>query len=89
MVENKNFYLSLENVTADMFIPRPEALQYYERERGEKALLQFIEDNFHFEEGEISEPTVPEFIVAGPDVAGPDTTVISNEIIQENEIPST
>ena len=88
MLENKQFYLTLENVTVDMFIPRPEALRYYERELGEKALLQFIEDNFHFDEGEISEPTIPDLIAAGPDVAGPDTTVTSNEIIQENEIPS-
>lgn len=89
MLENKIFYLSLENVTESMFTPRPEALQYYERELGEKALLQFIEDNFHFDEGEISEPTVPELTAAGPDVVESDTTVMSNEIVQEeNEIPN-
>lgn len=57
MLENKNFYLTLDNVSEDMFKPRPEATQYFERDEGEKALLRFIEDNFQFDEGEISEPT--------------------------------
>lgn len=77
MLENKEFYLTLDGVTQDMFVPRPEAVRYYERDEGEKALLLFIEENFQFDEGEISE-------AAGPDVASPFT-----EPTDENEISST
>lgn len=55
MKENKDFYLTLDGVTLDMFQPRPEALQYFERDRGEKALLHYIEQNFQFDEGDIHE----------------------------------
>lgn len=77
MLENKQFYLSLENITEGMFVPRPEALQYHDRDSGEKALLKFIEDSFQFDEGEISEPT------------GPTAVTVFSESVQENEIPST
>ena len=40
-----------------MFKPRQEALNYFERQKGESALLEFIEKNFQFDEGEISEPS--------------------------------
>ena len=56
MEENKNFYLTLPEVTKDMFQPRPEALLYYERYKAEKALIDYIEENFQFDEGDISEP---------------------------------
>lgn len=57
MKDNRLFYSTLPEVTEDMFRPRPEAVQYLEREKGEKALLDYIEKNFHFEEGDISEAT--------------------------------
>lgn len=65
-----------------MFVPRPEAVQYYERDEGEKALLQFIEENFQFEEGEITE-------AAGPDMTSTSTEPTSTEPTHENEISST
>lgn len=77
MLENKIFYLTLDNVSEDMFKPRPEAIQYYERDEGEKALLRFIEENFQFDEGEISEPTG---LAAPP--------ILEAEPIHANEIAS-
>ena len=57
MRENKKFYMTLPAVRETMFKPRQEALNYLERQRGESALLEFIEKNFQFDEGEISEPS--------------------------------
>lgn len=67
MKENKAFYLTLEGVTEEMFKPRPEALQYLQREEGEKALLNFIEKSFKFDEGEILEATNPAVVSQSAD----------------------
>lgn len=56
MEENKKFYLTLPEVREDMFRPRQEAVQYIQRQKSERALLLYIEENFQFDEGEISEP---------------------------------
>lgn len=82
MIENKNYYMSLGNVNESMFVPRIEALHYYERDLGEKTLLQFIEDSFQFDEGEISEPMGPDSVAIGTDLA-----VVSTNSVTENEIP--
>lgn len=74
--------MTLGNVHEGMFVPRTEAVNYYERDQGEKALLQFIEDNFQFDEGEILEATGPAVIPIGNDLA-----VISTDNIGDNEIP--
>lgn len=55
MNDNKAFYLTLDGVTLAMFQARNEALTYFERNIGEKALLKFIEVNFQFDEGDIHE----------------------------------
>ena len=55
MNENKEYYLNLPDAKEEMFKPRDEALRYFERQESEQSLLKFIEQNFHFEEGEISE----------------------------------
>lgn len=60
MAANKEFYLTLPAVEESMFGPRPEALQYFERQKGEKDLVKFIEENFQFDEGDLSEPNMEE-----------------------------
>ena len=60
MLENKRFYSTLPDVTEAMFQPRPEAVRYFEREREEKSLVQFIENHFQFDEGDISEASADE-----------------------------
>lgn len=82
MIDNKNFYMTLGNVNEGMFVPRAEALHYHERELGEKALLQFIEDSFQFDEGEILEATGPDFVSSNMDLAA-----VPTDLITENEIP--
>jgi len=57
MTSNKEFYLSLPEVTETMFEPRTEALKYFVRQKGEKDLIKYIEESFQFDEGDISEPT--------------------------------
>ena len=76
MLENKVFYETLDGFDKeDAFRARPEAVQYLERAKGEKSLLDYIEKNFQFDEGDISE-------ASGVVVAADD-----NETA--NEIPST
>lgn len=60
MLENQRFYLTLPDVTEDMFRPRSEAVRYVERDRQERSLVQFIENHFQFDEGDISEPSADE-----------------------------
>lgn len=45
---NKEFYLALDEVTEDMFVPRKEVVALKEREDYEESLLQLIETNFAF-----------------------------------------
>ena len=75
--------MTLGNVHEGMFVPRTEAVNYHERDLGEKALLQFIEDNFQFDEGEILEATGPAVVPISTDLA----VVSTDNIISENEIP--
>lgn len=82
MIDNKSFYMTLGNVNEGMFVPRAEALHYHERELGEKALLQFIEDSFQFDEGEILEATGPDFVSFNTDLEA-----VPTDSITENEIP--
>ena len=50
--------MTLPQVNKNMFQPRPEALQYFQRQKGEKALIQYIEESFQFDEGDISAPII-------------------------------
>lgn len=61
MASNKQFYLTLPEVDESMFKPRPEALHYFERQKGEGGLIEYIEESFQFDEGDISEPTKEEY----------------------------
>ncbi|KAG0728003.1 Prolyl 3-hydroxylase 1 [Chionoecetes opilio] len=45
---NKEFYLALDEVNEDMFVPRKEFVAFKEREDYEEELMEFIETNFAF-----------------------------------------
>ncbi|GAB0099517.1 hypothetical protein DMENIID0001_153890 [Sergentomyia squamirostris] len=58
MLENLDFYKNHPDAKDDFFQVRKEALQYYQRSRYEKALLEFITEEFtkFFEEQKINVP---------------------------------
>lgn len=50
MLTNKNYFLD-QNLDQGLFVPRPEALKYFNRHQYETKLLEFIETNFVFDQG--------------------------------------
>ena len=89
MRENKKFYMTLPAVRETMFKPRQEALNYFERQKGESALLEFIEKNFQFDEGEISEPSsTVKPVVAKKEVAEPVVLLGPDGIPDEDDLPN-
>ena len=47
---NEVYYKEVEGVKEKWFIPREEAVAYVERDQDEEALLDFIENNYVFDE---------------------------------------
>ena len=47
---NEVYYKEVEGVKEKWFIPREEAVAYIERDQDEEALLDFIENNYIFDE---------------------------------------
>ena len=47
---NEVYYKEVEGVKEKWFIPREEAVAYIERDQDEEALLDFIENNYVFDE---------------------------------------
>jgi len=89
MRENKKFYMTLPAVRETMFKPRQEALNYFERQKGERALLEFIEKNFQFDEGEISEPSSSVMpVVAKKEIAEPVVLLGPDGIPDEDDLPN-
>ncbi|XP_076340695.1 prolyl 3-hydroxylase 1-like isoform X2 [Tachypleus tridentatus] len=52
MMENKLFYSRLNEVQNEWFRPRQETVNIYEEQERESSLLQFIENEFVFEDGD-------------------------------------
>ena len=50
MKDNKNYFLEEEGLSLDLFVPREEALRYFNRDRYEKHLLDYINDQFVFDD---------------------------------------
>lgn len=64
MLENKQFYNGVKGVQQDWFTPREEAVNYYNKIKRQKELLQFIEQAFQFNDSNnqdifLSEPIPP------------------------------
>uniref|UniRef100_T1JC44 procollagen-proline 3-dioxygenase n=1 Tax=Strigamia maritima TaxID=126957 RepID=T1JC44_STRMM len=71
MKRNRQFYLSLEGVTEEDFTPVEEAVVYFNRDKAEKELLNYIKEyykfdpeEFEFTEEEKSESTIPSAVEA-------------------------
>ena len=47
---NEVYYKEVEGVKEKWFLPREEAVAYIERDQDEEALLDFIENNYVFDE---------------------------------------
>ena len=47
---NEVYYKEVEGVKEKWFLPREEAVAYVERDQDEEALLDFIENNYIFDE---------------------------------------
>ena len=59
MKGNAVYYKEVEGVNDKWFLPRGEAVAYVERDQDEQALLDFIENNYIFDEKEEdSEPEI-------------------------------
>ena len=52
---NEVYYKEVEGVKEKWFLPREEAVAYVERDQDEEALLDFIENNYIFDEVEDEE----------------------------------
>ena len=52
---NEVYYKEVEGVKEEWFLPREEAVTYVERDQDEEALLDFIENNYIFDEVEDEE----------------------------------
>ena len=52
MKGNAAYYKDTEGVKEKWFLPREEAVDYVERDQDEQALLDFIENNYIFDENE-------------------------------------
>ena len=50
MKNNKNFFVEEGTINFDWFIPRDEAVKYFNRDRYEKHLLDFIKKQFVFDD---------------------------------------
>ena len=50
MKDNKNYFLEEEGLSLDLFVPREEALRYFNRDRYEKHLLDYINNQFVFDD---------------------------------------
>ncbi|CAG9759258.1 unnamed protein product [Ceutorhynchus assimilis] len=50
MLANMRYYQALPKVQDDFFTPRDEAIRYAQRETYEKRILQYIKNEFHFNE---------------------------------------
>ena len=50
MEENARYYREVEGVEEKWFNPRPEAVDYVNRDNDEEALLNFIESSYVFDE---------------------------------------
>ena len=50
MKDNKNYFLEEEGLSLDLFVPREEALRYFNRDRYEKHLLDYINEQFVFDD---------------------------------------
>ncbi|XP_013772511.1 prolyl 3-hydroxylase 1-like [Limulus polyphemus] len=52
MIENKVFYSKLNEVQEEWFAPRQETVNIYHEQERERSLLQFIENEFIFQDGD-------------------------------------
>ena len=50
MANNKRYFVEEEFLSSDLFIERKEAVEYFNRDRYEKYLLDFIKKQFVFDE---------------------------------------
>ena len=50
MQDNRKYFLEEEGLSLDMFVPREEALRYFNRDRYEKHLLDYINNQFVFDD---------------------------------------
>ena len=50
MISNKNYFVAEEAIPLDWFVPREEALKYFNRDRYEKYLIEYINKQFVFDE---------------------------------------
>ena len=59
---NEVYYKEVEGVKEEWFLPREEAVTYVERDQDEEALLDFIENNYIFDEVEDEEDSETEIV---------------------------
>ena len=50
MEDNKKYFVEEMVLDPDWFIPRVEAVKYFNRDRYEKHLIDFINNQFHFDD---------------------------------------
>ena len=65
---NEVYYKEVEGVKEKWFLPRDEAVAYVERDQDEEALLDFIENNYIFDEVEDEEDSETEIAKEPPDL---------------------